>query len=95
MKSLQLLRGAERELELSGFAVSRILLGSTFSVVPHIAPSFAHDLCFIRTLAYPRVAFLALVASIILSERAVSENSCNCGSCLIGEGNIACDRSFA
>ena len=67
---------------------------SAFSVVPHIAPPFSHDLCF-RTLGYPRVAFLAPVANIIFAGRAVFKNSCIRGSCLIGEGNIACDRSFA
>ena len=66
----------------------------TFSVGPHIAPSFSYDLCF-RALGHPRVAFLALVASVIISGRAVSENSCICGSCLFGKGSIACDRSFA
>ena len=43
------------------------------SRAPRIAPSFSHDLSF-RALGYPRVAFLAPVASIILSGRAVSEN---------------------
>ena len=66
----------------------------TFSVVLHIAPSFSHDLCF-RALGCPRVAFVTLIASFILSGRAVSENSCTRGSCLFGEGSIAYDRSFA
>ena len=65
----------------------------TFSVVLLIAPFFSPDLCFCA-LEYPRVAFLAPVASIIYSGRVVCENSCICGICLFGEGSIAYDRSF-
>ena len=67
---------------------------NTVSVVPHIAPSFSHGLCF-RALGYPRVAFPILEAGVVLSGTAVSENSCIRGRCLFGEGSIAYDRSFA
>ena len=63
-------------------------------VIPRIAPSFSHVLCF-RALGYLRVAFLALEAGIVLPGRAVSENSCIRSSCLFGDGNIAYDRWFA
>ena len=67
---------------------------STISVVPYIALSFSHDLCF-GALGYPRVAFPALEAGVVLSGRAISENSCIRGRCLFGEGSIAYDRLFA
>ena len=67
---------------------------NTFSVVPHIAPSFSHVLYF-RALGYPLVAFPALGAGAILSGRVISENSCIRGRCLFEKGNIAYDRSFA
>ena len=65
----------------------------TVSAVSHVAPSFFHGLCF-RVLGYPRVAFLALEAGVVLPRRAVSENSCIRGRCLFGEDSIAYDRSF-
>ena len=83
----------------------------TASVVPHIAPSFSHSLCF-RALGYPRSVF-ALEACVVCSGRVVSKNTCIRGKGLFGEGHrellqlvirgewltgddsIAYDRSFA
>ena len=56
------------------------------TVVPHMT---------LYAFRNPRVDFPALEAGFVRSGRAVFENWCIRASCLIREGSIAYDRSFA